>query len=97
MTLLEAVARLGNAGGPPFVALTFDDGYRDVRDFAVPILERHGAPFTVFFATGMIERSARLWWLELEEAVRRLDRIEVDYRDFRLSLPARCRGEDGRL
>ncbi len=27
----------------------------------------------MFFATGMIERSARLWWLELEEAVRRLD------------------------
>lgn len=93
VTLAQAVARLDSAGGAPFAALTFDDGYRDVRDFALPILERHGAPFTMFFATGMIERSARLWWLELEEAVRRLDRIEVEQGEIRFSLPSRTAAE----
>ena len=34
-------------------------------------------PATVFLAPGLIERSARLWWLELEEAIRRLDAVEV--------------------
>ena len=76
MTLTEAARRL-REGGPPFAALTFDDGYRDTRDVALPILERHGAPATVFLAPGLIERSARLWWLELEEAIRRLDAVEV--------------------
>jgi peptidoglycan/xylan/chitin deacetylase (PgdA/CDA1 family) len=75
--LEEAARRLRTGEGAPFVALTFDDGYRDTRDFALPILERHRAPFTVFFATGFIERTARLWWLELEEAIRRLDVVEI--------------------
>ena len=85
VSLSEAVLRLETGRGAPFAALTFDDGYRDTRDFALPILQRHRAPFTVFFAIGMIERTARLWWLELEEAVRRLDFIAIA--DWRL--PAR--------
>ncbi len=74
--LAEAMRRLDH-GGAPFAALTFDDGYRDTRDLALPILAKHKAPATVFFCLGFIERTARLWWLELEEAIRRLDFIEA--------------------
>jgi peptidoglycan/xylan/chitin deacetylase (PgdA/CDA1 family) len=88
VTLEEAARRL-TQGGAPFAALTFDDGYRDTRDVALPVLERHGAPATVFFAIGMIERTARLWWLEMEEAIRRLDVLESGG----LSLPARTARE----
>jgi peptidoglycan/xylan/chitin deacetylase (PgdA/CDA1 family) len=76
VTLDEAARRLRD-GGRPFAALTFDDGYRDTSDVALPILERHRAPATVFFAVGLIERTARLWWLELEEAIRRLDSVSL--------------------
>jgi peptidoglycan/xylan/chitin deacetylase (PgdA/CDA1 family) len=92
VTLAEAARRL-KAGGPPFAALTFDDGYRDTRDEALPILERHGAAATVFFAPGLIERTARLWWLELEEAIRRLDVVEVALGAPTLRLPARTARE----
>lgn len=61
----------------PFAVLTFDDGYRDNYEFALPILRRHAAPFTVFVTTGFADRTARLWWVELEEAVRRLPEIRV--------------------
>ena len=77
VSLAEARRRLGE-GGARFAALTFDDGYRDTRDFALPILEKHEAPATVFFATGFLDRTARLWWLELEEALRRLDAAAVE-------------------
>ncbi|MBE7184998.1 MAG: polysaccharide deacetylase family protein [Methylobacterium mesophilicum] len=67
----EAVERLraGNAGGPRFVALTADDGYRDNLTEALPVLERHAAPITVYVAPGLIEGRADLWWDVIEQAV----------------------------
>jgi peptidoglycan/xylan/chitin deacetylase (PgdA/CDA1 family) len=72
----EAVHRLAAPDGRRFVALTFDDGYRDMLDHALPVLERHSAPFTCYIATGFADRAARMWWLELEETVRRADAVE---------------------
>jgi peptidoglycan/xylan/chitin deacetylase (PgdA/CDA1 family) len=88
VSLGEARRRLVE-GGPRFAALTFDDGYRDTREFALPVLERHEAPFTAFFALGFIERSARLWWLELEESLRRLDEVSIELDGLALRLPTR--------
>ncbi|MFI5011834.1 MAG: polysaccharide deacetylase family protein [Hyphomicrobiales bacterium] len=83
VTLTEAVARLRTGRGRvPFAALTFDDGYRDNLDRALPVLERHGAPMTLFVTPGLAERTARLWWVELEEALRRLSRVSVEREDL---------------
>ena len=91
VSLDEAVAELAAGGrrdAAPFAVLTFDDGYRDNLLHALPILERHAAPFTVYVTTGFAERRAGLWWVELEEAVRRADRIEARIGGHVLSLPA---------
>ena len=92
VSLDEARRRLVE-GGPRFAAVTFDDGYRDTRDFALPILEKHAAPVTVFFATGFLDRSARLWWLELEEALRRLDAATVEIGGRTVAVEARTPAE----
>ncbi len=84
----EVPARLAQPGRP-FAALTFDDGYRDNLNHAMPILERHAAPWTLFVTTDYASGAGRLWWVELEEVVRRRTGLElVEARATRL-LPAR--------
>src|SRR5262249_47547203 len=80
-------------GRLPFAALTFDDGYRDNLSDALPVLERHGVPMTLFVTPGFAERSARLWWVELEEAIARLDRVALSEGDFRFAAPSRNAAE----
>src|SRR3954454_17959519 len=63
--------------GRPFAASTFDDGYRDTAEHALPVLRRHRAPFTVFVTTRFADGAGGLWWRELEEAIARLDRVAV--------------------
>ncbi len=72
----EVPARLASEG-PPFAVLTFDDGYKDNVDFALPVLRRHRAPFTVYVTTGFADATAPLWWLDLEEAIARQDHVTV--------------------
>jgi peptidoglycan/xylan/chitin deacetylase (PgdA/CDA1 family) len=84
----EAERRLGDASSPFFAALTFDDGFRDTLDIVLPILQKHAAPAAVYCVPGFASRSAALWWVDLEEAVRKLPRIGLRIGKDDLSLPA---------
>jgi peptidoglycan/xylan/chitin deacetylase (PgdA/CDA1 family) len=44
------------------VALSFDDGYRDVAEHALPVLERRRFRATVFVATGVADGTATFSW-----------------------------------
>jgi peptidoglycan/xylan/chitin deacetylase (PgdA/CDA1 family) len=50
---------------PRAVALSFDDGYRDTLDLAVPILERLRLPATFFLVPGLLSGEVRAWWEDL--------------------------------
>jgi peptidoglycan/xylan/chitin deacetylase (PgdA/CDA1 family) len=77
----------GDRPDMPFVAVTFDDGYRDNRDHALPVLARHGVPWTLFVTPGFLDRTARLWWLEMEAAFRALDRVRLDLQGVPFDMP----------
>jgi peptidoglycan/xylan/chitin deacetylase (PgdA/CDA1 family) len=61
-----------------FVALTFDDGYRDNLEHAYPVLKAKEAPFTIFVASSFADGRGHLWWVELERAIARLDTVGVE-------------------
>lgn len=78
LSLDEALERLrARSERAPFAVLTFDDGYRDNLQYALPVLRHYRAPFTVYITTGFADGTARLWWLELEQAVRNMPHIEL--------------------
>lgn len=71
LPLAEAVEQLRNRSLPTGAAcVTFDDGYRDNLEVALPILRKHGVPATVFIATDFLD-GGRMWNDTVIEAVRR--------------------------
>lgn len=48
------------------VVITFDDGYADNYNNAVPILMHYGIPATIFVTSGYIGSRREYWWDELE-------------------------------
>lgn len=48
------------------IVLTFDDGYLDNLEQALPLLERHAVPATIFITTGNIGSEDEFWWDWLE-------------------------------
>lgn len=50
-----------------YVVITFDDGYVDNYQFALPILEKYHVPATIFVSTDLIDTNEMYWWDELEK------------------------------
>lgn len=86
----EVPLRLSGAvtSSRPFASFTFDDGYRDNRDHALPVLRKHGVPLTIYATTDFAEGKGFLWWLVLERVIARRSFIALHI-DGRL-FTARC-------
>ena len=75
ISMSDAIERVEDPGR--FVVVTFDDGYADNLVYALPVLERYQAPFTVYVTTALVEGSGSLWWLGLENMLRQNEAVEV--------------------
>jgi peptidoglycan/xylan/chitin deacetylase (PgdA/CDA1 family) len=57
---------------PRAVLLTFDDGYRDFRDVAWPLLKHYRVPAVLFVPTAFVEDPNRMFWSDaLWQMIRR--------------------------
>ena len=65
------------------LVITFDDGYADNADVALPILQRHGLPATFFVSTGFLD-GGRMWNDSIIECVRACRRDVIDLSEFGL-------------
>jgi peptidoglycan/xylan/chitin deacetylase (PgdA/CDA1 family) len=76
-----------------FACFTFDDGYRDNRDFALPAMREYDAPFTVYVANDFASGTGRLWWVELERVITSTERIDGTIGNTALRLETRTAGQ----
>jgi peptidoglycan/xylan/chitin deacetylase (PgdA/CDA1 family) len=61
--VVEAMALLASGNSVDrVVGLSFDDGYRDVAEHALPVLERCGFRATVFVAPSVVDGTATFSW-----------------------------------
>jgi peptidoglycan/xylan/chitin deacetylase (PgdA/CDA1 family) len=84
LPLEEAVARMRDANLPArALSITFDDGYADNFDVALPILQRLRIPATFFVASGFLD-GGRMWNDTIIETVRRFPGATLDLHDLGL-------------
>lgn len=76
LPLSEVCERLasGRSLPPRACALSFDDGWRDNHDHALPALARHGLPATIFVVTRRVGTHGAFW---PDEVCRRLATLPV--------------------
>lgn len=68
---------------PRALAITFDDGYADNAELALPVLLRHGLQASFFVATGFLD-GGRMWNDTIIETLRHTRREGIGLQDFGL-------------
>ena len=82
MPLAEAAGRLTEGTLPRrALSITFDDGYADNHDVALPILQRHGLTACFFVANGFLD-GGRMFNDTVIECVRSSTRRQIDLSEF---------------
>ena len=71
MSLIDYTRSLtaGTLPAGAVVVVTFDDGYVDNFEQALPLLRRHRVPATLFVATCHVDSDGEFWWDRLETAL----------------------------
>jgi peptidoglycan/xylan/chitin deacetylase (PgdA/CDA1 family) len=58
-----------------FVCITFDDGYKDVKEYAYPLLRKYELPFAMYIPTSFPDRLGEMWWTALEAVIAQNSRV----------------------
>jgi peptidoglycan/xylan/chitin deacetylase (PgdA/CDA1 family) len=78
--------------GRPRVALSFDDGYRDFVDYALPVLHRYGVRANQNVIPGCVDSGRPPWNVEIYDFLKAAPRSLIDEIDLP-GLDARLEGE----
>ena len=95
LSLDSLVERLKSGVRRPFVVFTFDDGFKDNLNLALPIFENYRAPFTVYVTNCMSRGDIDNWWSGLAQIIRMQDKVTVD--ELGMTFQATSRREKSNL
>jgi peptidoglycan/xylan/chitin deacetylase (PgdA/CDA1 family) len=74
----EALDRVKSRNRERFATITADDGYRDNLVEALPVLEKHATPATIYIAPNLTIGVIDIWWEVLEQIVVASPTIQLD-------------------
>lgn len=77
ISLAEVHDRLHRRDPRRFAAFSFDDGYLDNLNVALPVFRTYGAPMCVNIVPAALDRTMGYWWGGLEEIALRNEVIDV--------------------
>lgn len=60
--ILDSISLFSCAKSQKFVCITFDDGYNDNYEYALPIFRKYQVPFAVYVSTDFIDNCREMWW-----------------------------------
>lgn len=96
MTLGKALTCLAQDNLPPrALVITFDDGYADNADVALPILQRYGLTASFFVSTGFLD-GGRMWNDSVIECLRACRHDKIDLEPFGLGVLPLATAKDRR-
>ena len=82
----EIVNHLNTDSNEFKIAITFDDGYKDNYEHALPLLEKYKTPATIYIATRFPEGDCTMWWYELWDIINKKQFISFEFREKIYSL-----------
>ena len=95
LSMDEAHARMASGKQTPrrFATFTFDDGYRDNIEHALPVFEKHDVPMTIYLTPDFCDGTGRAWWVTLEQVMTVSDEIRVPFPTGEKCLPLKTTSE----
>ncbi len=68
-----------NTSKKPYAVFTADDGYKDNRDIALPVLKKYNVPLAIYIVSDYSNHQGELWWFALEDIIKNSSSIQNPY------------------
>jgi peptidoglycan/xylan/chitin deacetylase (PgdA/CDA1 family) len=65
------------ASKKPLASIVFDDGYRDFMEYALPILQRHQVPSSMYVVTDCVDQLDPIWTFKLDYLFQKTKRRRI--------------------
>lgn len=69
----------GNKSKKPYAVFTADDGYKDNRDIALPVLKKYNVPLAIYVVSDYSNHQGELWWFALEGIIKKSSSVQNPY------------------
>ena len=60
------------------ICLTFDDGYKNNLEIALPIIEKYNIPITIYVCTKFLNGDGNAWWFELWDFIKSKELVSIN-------------------